>query len=123
MSVREQDVLEFVQNLRLRDLRNLVSALEERLGVTAAVPQVSPPPPDPEPVVTQYDVVLIDVGGERLKVLRWIRAELGLTLADARALTEALPATVAQELDADTASALAERLRETGAEVEQRPCT
>lgn len=122
MSIERDQILEYVQNLRLRDLRTLVSSLEERLGVSAT-PVVTPrplPPPVPPPQPTSFDVVLTSVGDHRLAVIRALRAQLGCSLADARSWVVELPSTVAEALDPDTAEALRQGLCEAGATAECR---
>ncbi len=121
--MNEEDVLNYVQNLRLGDLRHLVRKLEDRLGVSAAVaPVVVEPEPAPEPLPpTALDLVLIEVGERRLEVIRALRAELGLALRQARDAVAALPAVVARDLDPERAAQLVAVLEAVGAQVDARP--
>ncbi|MBX2799178.1 MAG: ribosomal protein L7/L12 [Myxococcales bacterium] len=114
------DVVEFVKNLTITQATQLVSALEEELGVSAQL--VPPPPPDPDPVVVDenLEVVLTEVGERRLEVIRCLRAELGLSLREVRDQIASLPAALWEGSDRTRGEQLTRALAEAGAAVECR---
>lgn len=118
MSINENDILHYLENVKLGDVRRLVERLEASLGVSAEVPEPLPPPrPDPvdPPPPTAFDVVLEEVGENRLAVIRVLRQLCSLGVREARDLTRDLPSTIAEAADPEVAEGWARELRDAGA--------
>lgn len=87
MSVSQEAVVEYVKNLKLGEVKGLVSALEQELGVKATAPVMQPSPrqigiePEVE-VQTEFDVVLLDAGPKRVDVIKALRKATGLGLKE-----------------------------------------
>ena len=116
-------LIEEISNLSVLELSELVHALEEKFGVSAAA--VAAPaagaagaaaPAEEEK--TEFDVVMKSFGGEKIKVIKEVRAITGLGLAEAKALVEKVPAKIKEGVSKDEAEALKKQLEAVGAEVE-----
>ncbi|NLV51574.1 MAG: 50S ribosomal protein L7/L12 [Clostridiales bacterium] len=117
-------LIDQVKNLTVLELSELVHALEDEFGVSAAAPAavaVAAAPAAAEPVEekTEFDVVMTSFGAEKIKVIKAVREEIsGLGLAEAKALVEAIPAKIKEALPKEEAEALKKKLEEVGAVVE-----
>ena len=117
-------LIDQVKNLTVLELSELVHALEDAFGVSAAAPAavaVAAAPAAAEPVEekTEFDVVMTSFGAEKIKVIKAVREEIsGLGLAEAKALVEAIPAKIKEALPKEEAEALKKKLEEVGAVVE-----
>jgi large subunit ribosomal protein L7/L12 len=122
---------ELVQNLgelKVTDLANLVKALEEKWGVSAAAvaaPAVAAPATDgangaaaPAEEKTEFDVVLQDFGPKKIEVIKVVRELTSLGLREAKDLVEAAPKPVLEGVAKDAADSAAQKLREAGATVD-----
>lgn len=121
MSVTQSDVVSYISNLRLGEVKDLVAVLEDELGVTADVPTQPVPPPDYREIEveqTEFDVRVTSAGPSRIQVIKAIRKATGLGLKEAKAMAEAIPTTVREALGKAEAEELAAELREAGATVE-----
>ena len=116
-------LIEEISNLSVLELSELVHALEEKFGVSAAA--VAAPaagaagaaaPAEEEK--TEFDVVMKSFGSEKIKVIKEVRAITGLGLAEAKALVEKVPAKIKEQVSKDDAEALKKQLEAVGAEVE-----
>ena len=113
-------LIEEVKVLTVLELSELVHALEEEFGVSAAAmaaPAAAAAAPAAEEK-TEFDVVLAEVGAEKIKVIKVVREITGLGLAEAKALVEAAPKAVKEAVNKDDAEALKKQLEEAGAKVE-----
>jgi len=112
-------LIEEVKTLTVLELSELVHALEETFGVSAAA-MAAPAAAAAAPVEekTEFDVVLTDFGAEKVKVIKVVREITGLGLGDAKALVESAPATIKEALSKDDAEAMKKKIEETGAKVE-----
>ncbi len=113
-------LIEEVKVLTVLELSELVHALEEEFGVSAAAmaaPAAAAAAPAAEEK-TEFDVVLAEVGAEKIKVIKVVREITGLGLAEAKALVEAAPKAVKEAVNKDDAEALKKKLEEVGAKVE-----
>ena len=112
-----------IKTLTVLELSELVHALEDEFGVSAAAPVAvaAGPAAAAEPVEekTEFDVVLTDFGAEKIKVIKAVREITGLGLADAKGLVESAPNAVIKEAAGkDDAEELKKKLEEVGAKVE-----
>ena len=113
-------LIEEVKNLTVLELSELVHALEEEFGVSAAA-MAAPAAGAAAPVAeekTEFDVVLAEVGAEKIKVIKVVREITGLGLAEAKAAVEAAPKALKEGVSKDEAEELKKKLEEVGAKVE-----
>ena len=117
-------ILEEIKALTVLDLSELVHAIEDEFGVSAAAPvavAAAAAPGAAAPAAeekTEFDVVLAEVGAEKIKVIKAVREITGLGLAEAKALVEAAPKAVKEGVSKDDAEELKKKLEEVGAKVE-----
>ena len=113
-------LIEEVKNLTVLELSELVHALEDEFGVSAAA-MAAPAAGAAAAVVeekTEFDVVLAEVGAEKIKVIKVVREITGLGLAEAKAAVEAAPKALKEGVSKDEAETLKKQLEEAGAKVE-----
>ena len=113
-------LIEEVKGLTVLELSELVHALEEEFGVSAAAmaaPAAGAAAPAAEEK-TEFDVVLVEVGSEKIKVIKAVREITGLGLAEAKAAVEAAPKALKEGVSKDEAEELKKKLEEVGAKVE-----
>ena len=122
MNEKSTQILELVKGLTILELADLVKALEEEFGVSAAPVAVAAAPgaaaAAPVEEKTEFDVVLKAAGASKLNVIKVVRELTGLGLKDAKDLVEAAPKTVKEGIAKDEAEKIAEQLKAAGAEVE-----
>ena len=113
-------LLEEIKTLTILEMADLVKALEEEFGVSAAAPVAAGATAAAAPVEekTEFDVVLKAAGASKLNVIKVIREVTGLGLKDAKDFVESAPKTVKEAMPKDAAEALKKQLEEAGAEVE-----
>ena len=122
MNEKSTQILELVKGLTILELADLVKALEEEFGVSAAPVAAAPvagaaAAPAAEEK-TEFDVVLKAAGASKLNVIKVVRELTGLGLKDAKDLVEAAPKTVKEAVAKEEAEKIAEQLKAAGAEVE-----
>ena len=122
MNEKTTQILDLVKGLTLLELADLVKALEEEFGVSAAPVAVAAAPgaaaaPAAEET-TEFDVVLKAAGANKLAVIKVAREITGLGLKDAKDLVEAAPKTIKEGVSKEEADKIAEQLKAAGAEVE-----
>ena len=112
-------LIEEVKALTVLELSELVHALEETFGVSAAA-MAAPAAAAAAPVEekTEFDVVLADFGAEKVKVIKVVREITGLGLAEAKAAVEGAPTTMKEALSKEDAEALKKQVEEVGGKVE-----
>ena len=114
-------LIEEVKALTVLELAELVHALEDEFGVSAAAAAVAAAPVAAAAVEekTEFDVVMTDFGAEKIKVIKAVREVVGgLGLAEAKALVEAVPAKIKEGVSKDDAEAIKKTLEEVGAKIE-----
>ena len=114
-------LIEEISNLSVLELSELVHALEEKFGVSAAAvaaPAAGAAAAPAEEEKTEFDVVMKSFGAEKIKVIKEVRAITGLGLAEAKALVEKVPAKIKEGVSKDDAEALKKQLEAVGAEIE-----
>jgi large subunit ribosomal protein L7/L12 len=124
MSEKITALIEQVKALTVLELSELVHALEEEFGVSAAAPvaaaaAVAAAPVEAAEEKTEFDVVMTSFGEKKLDVIKAVRAEIaGLGLAEAKALVEGVPAKIKEGVSKDEAEGLKKKLEDAGAKVE-----
>ena len=118
-------LIEEVSALTVLELSELVHALEEKFGVSAAAPvavaagPVAAAPAEEVEEKTEFDVIMTSFGAEKVKVIKAVREIVsGLGLAEAKALVEAIPAKIKEGVAKEEAEELKKKLEEVGAAVE-----
>ena len=104
-------LIEEIKVLSVLELAELVHALEDEFGVSAAAAAAVEEK-------TEFDVVLAEVGAEKIKVIKEVRAITGLGLAEAKAVVEAAPKAIKEGVSKEEAEALKAQLEAVGAKVE-----
>ena len=120
MSEKIAAMIEQIKGLTVLELSELVHALEETFGVSAAAVAAGPAV-EAGPVVeekTEFDVVMTSFGAEKIKVIKEVRAITGLGLAEAKKLVEEVPAKIKEGISKEDAEALKAQLEGVGATVE-----
>ena len=123
MNEKSTQILELVKGLTILELADLVKALEEEFGVSAAPVAVAAAPgaagaaPAAEEK-TEFDVILKAAGANKLAVIKVAREITGLGLKDAKDLVEGAPKAIKEGIAKDEAEKIAAQLKEAGAEVE-----
>jgi large subunit ribosomal protein L7/L12 len=124
MAVSKEDILETISNMSVMDVVDLISAMEEKFGVSAAAPVAvaAGPAAGGEAAAaaeqTEFDVVLASFGSSKVPVIKAVREITGLGLKEAKDLVEGVPANVKEGVEADEAEELKKKLEEVGATVE-----
>ncbi len=119
----QADVVDYIKNLKLSEVKALIETLEEELGVKADAPMMAiaggaAAAAEPEEEQTEFDVVLKDFGAKKIGVIKAVRAATGLGLKEAKELVESAPTTVKEAVDKAAAEELKKTLEEAGATVE-----
>lgn len=121
MAVTKEDVLEFISGLSVLELSELVKEFEEKFGVSAqpvAMAGGAVAGGEAASEQTEFNVILTDAGAKKIGVIKAVRALTGLGLKEAKDATEALPSTIKEGVDKETAEAAKKELEEAGATVE-----
>lgn len=124
MAVSKDEILDAIANMTVMEVVDLISAMEEKFGVTAAAAVAAAPAAggaaDAAPVEeqTEFDVVLTSFGANKVAVIKAVRALTGLGLKEAKDAVEGAPATLKEGVSKDDAEAAKKALEEAGAGVE-----
>ncbi|MBK4716933.1 MULTISPECIES: 50S ribosomal protein L7/L12 [Tenebrionibacter/Tenebrionicola group] len=120
MSITKDQIIEAVAAMSVMDVVELVSAMEEKFGVSAAaaVAVAAGPAAAAEEEKTEFDVILKSAGANKVAVIKAVRGATGLGLKEAKDLVESAPAALKEGVSKDDAEALKKSLEEAGAEVE-----
>jgi len=124
--MNKEQILEAIKNMTVLELSELVKALEEEFGVSAAAPVAVAAPAagaaaaaaPAEEEKTEFDAVLTDVGPEKIKVIKVVREITGLGLKEAKDLVEAAPKAIKEGVSKEDAEAIKAKFAEVGAKVE-----
>jgi large subunit ribosomal protein L7/L12 len=123
-AVTKDQILEAVANMSVMDICDLVSAMEEKFGVSAAAAvAVAGPAAAGEAAAeekTEFDVVMKEIGGNKIAVIKAIRAITSLGLKEAKDMVESAPVTVKEAVSKDEAEQVKKQLEEAGATVETK---
>ena len=118
------EIIAAVEAMTVLELADLVKAMEEKFGVSAAAPVAAGAGAGAAAAAevveekTEFDVVLKAAGGQKLKVIKEVRAITGLGLAEAKAKVEGVPAVIKEQVSKEDAEALKKQLEDVGAKVE-----
>jgi large subunit ribosomal protein L7/L12 len=118
------ELIEQIDKLTVLELADLVKQLEERYGVSAAAPvaMMAAVPGGgaaaPEAEKTEFDVILAEIGAEKIKVIKAVRELTSLGLTEAKAFVESAPKAVKEGVTKDEAEQIKKKLEEAGAKVE-----
>lgn len=119
MALNIEQIIADVKEASVLELNDLVKAIEEEFGVTAAAPVAAVGGAvAAEEEQTEFAVQLVSAGDSKIKVIKAVREATGLGLKEAKALVDSAPAAVKEDLSKEDAEALKEKLEEVGASVE-----
>jgi len=123
MAVSKDEILDAVANMTVMEVVELISAMEEKFGVTAAaavaaVPAAGGGEAAPEEEQTEFDVVLASFGSNKVSVIKAVRALTGLGLKEAKEAVEGVPNAIKEGVAKDEAEEAKKVLEEAGATVE-----
>ncbi len=123
MSLNREDVISYLSNMPVIELAELIKALEDKWGVTAAAPVAvavggGAAAAAPAEEKTAFDVVLQDGGANKINVIKEVRALTGLGLKEAKDLVEGAPKTVKEGVTKDEAAKMKDVLEKAGAKVQ-----
>ncbi len=121
MSEKITSIIETLKGLTVLELSELVHAVEEEFGVSAAAAVAVAAPAEAAAAVeekTEFDVILAEVGPDKIKVVKAVKDITGLGLAEAKALVDGAPKAVKEGVSKDDAEAIKAKLEEVNAKVE-----
>jgi large subunit ribosomal protein L7/L12 len=124
-NISKQDVVDFIANMSVLELSEMVKELEEKFGVSAAAPvamMAAGPAADAGGAAaeekTEFDVILLSSGDKKIGVIKEVRAITGLGLKEAKALVDEAPKPVKEGVAKEEAEQIKKQLEEAGAQVE-----
>jgi large subunit ribosomal protein L7/L12 len=124
MAVSKEDILETISNMTVMEVVDLISAMEEKFGVSAAAAVAAAPAAaggaaaEAAEEKTEFDVVLANFGANKVGVIKVVRSITGLGLKEAKDLVEGAPSTVKEGVSKEDAEKMKKELEEAGAKVE-----
>ena len=125
MAITKEDVIEFISNMTVLELSELVKEMEEKFGVSAAAPvaMMAAGPADSGAGAaaeekTEFDVILTSFGDKKIGIIKEVRAITGLGLKEAKTLVESVPAPIKEGIVKEDAEKIKAQLEEAGAQVE-----
>lgn len=123
MAVSKDDILETISNMSVMEVVDLIEAMEEKFGVTAAAAVAAAPAAGGGDAAaaaeqTEFDVILAGFGDNKVSVIKAVRAATGLGLKEAKELVEGAPAPIKEGASKEEAEELKGQLEEAGASVE-----
>jgi large subunit ribosomal protein L7/L12 len=120
-NVTKEEVVDFISSMSVLELSELVKELEEKFGVSAAVPMAAAPVAAAQAEAeekTEFDVILTQVGDKKIQVIKAIRAITGLGLKEAKAVVDEAPKPIKEGISKDEAEDIKKQMEEAGATVE-----
>jgi len=121
MAVSKDDILEAISNMTVVEVVDLIEAMEEKFGVTAAAPVAAAAAAGPAAVAeeqTEFDVVMSSFGDNKVSVIKVVRGITGLGLKEAKDMVEGVPATIKEGATKAEAEDVVKQLTEAGATAE-----
>ena len=125
--INQQQVVDYIKGISVLELSNLVKALEAELGVSAAVPMGMPmmaggggaaAAAAPVEEKTEFNVILTEIGANKINVIKVVREATSLGLKEAKDLVEGAPKPIKEGVTKDEAEAIKKKFEEAGAKVE-----
>jgi large subunit ribosomal protein L7/L12 len=121
--INKEDVIQFIETMTVLEMAEFVKELEEKFGVSAAAPVAVAAAPGAGPAAaaeekTDFDVVLTEVGSEKIKVIKVVRSLTGLGLKEAKDVVDGAPSPIKEGVSKDEAEEAKNQLEEVGAKVE-----
>lgn len=122
--ITRENLIDFIANMSVLELSELIKELEDKFGVSAAAPMAmmaAGPVGDVGAAVeekTEFDVILTAAGDKKINVIKEVRAITGLGLKEAKALVDEAPKPVKESIDKESAEKIKEQLEAAGAQVE-----
>lgn len=124
MALSQEDILESISNMSVMEIVDLISAMEEKFGVSAAAAVAAAPAAAAGNEAggaaeqTEFDVILTGMGSQKVTVIKAVRAITGLGLKEAKAEVEGTPSTIKEGVSKAEAEEIKKQLEEAGASVE-----
>jgi large subunit ribosomal protein L7/L12 len=120
--MNREEIISAIESMTILELADLVKAMEEKFGVSAAAPVAAAgaaaPAAAAEEEKTEFDVILKDIGSEKIKVIKVVREITGLGLKEAKDAVEGAPKTLKEAVSKEDAEKIKAKLAEVGATVE-----
>lgn len=119
--MNKEEMIEAIKGMSVLELNDLVKAIEEEFGVTAAAPVAvagGAAPAEAAEEQTEFDVILAEAGGSKINVIKTVRTITGLGLKEAKALVDEAPKPVKEGVSKEEAEEIKGKLEEAGATVE-----
>lgn len=123
--ITKENIIDFIANMTVLELSELIKEMEEKFGVSAAAPvavaAAAPGEPSggaPVEEKTEFDVILTTFGDKKIQVIKEVRAITGLGLKDAKTLVDEIPKPVKEGISKEDAEKIKSQLEEAGAQVE-----
>jgi large subunit ribosomal protein L7/L12 len=121
--ISKQDVIDFIANMTVLELSEMVKELEEKFGVSAAAPMamMAAAPGEAAAAVeekTEFDVILLSAGDKKIQVIKEVRAITGLGLKEAKDLVDSAPKPVKEGISKEESNKIKEQLESAGAQVD-----
>ena len=124
MAASQEDILEAISNMSVMEVVDLISAMEEKFGVSAAAAVAAAPAAaggeagGAAEEQTEFDVVMTSFGSNKVAVIKVVRGITGLGLKEAKEMVEGVPSTIKEAASKDEAEDIKKQLEEAGASVE-----
>jgi len=121
--ISQKELVDYLKSIKVGDLQDLISTLEDELGVQASAPQFIPQNVQVEQSVveqSEFDLVLTGFTGKKINIIKAIRAMTGAGLKDSKEMVEATPTVLREGISKEVAERLAKDLRDANGEVEIR---
>ena len=122
MAVSTEEILDTISNMSVMEVVDLINAMEEKFGVSAAAPVAVAAAPGEAAAAaeeqTEFDVVMSSFGGNKVAVIKAVRKITGLGLKEAKDMVEGAPATIKEGVPKEEAETLKKELEEAGASVD-----
>lgn len=127
MSVTQDQVVDYIKNLKLSEVKSLIETLENELGVSASAPVMAfaggavggAAPAEEVEEKTEFDVILTDAPADaKIKIIKEVRAITGAGLKDAKAMVDTLPSTLKEGVSKEVAEEIKKKIEEVGGKVE-----
>ena len=121
--ITKENVIEFIANMSVLELSQFVKELEEKFGVSAAAPMAVAAAPGaavaaPAEEKTEFDVILVGAGDQKIKVIKEVRAITSLGLKEAKEMVESVPQSIKEGVPKGEAEEIKKKIEEVGGQVE-----